>query len=372
MPWEGAASCAFVCKFAKDPSTPRSMYFNDVEAHEIATLYARHFNEALPEQYPRIAYVPAFIVEFVDRPGRPVCGCELRLSGGTFKKYNNNVGAVCAVSPEEAADLSRTSTLQNWDPTATAQAFSHFSWEHSGAQVLICDIQGVENRFTDPQIHTMSGKGFGLGNLGQTGIRAFLLRHTCTDLCRAVGLQAIQAKDLTERQVQASFANATGNLAPPGSTSAVPKRHPAAATAVAPSAGSDVLVIGDSPPTTLGRGMNSSASTAYISHQASAAALTGRRPLQQPSSSQSRERPPHPTSQQQATSNHVSRSSAGAHSSRVSSSQSTPAHSPSPSASPRAAAARTLAQTSSAPAPPPKPVGLDETDEALMASIMGD
>jgi hypothetical protein len=145
MPWEGNPSCSFVCKFAKDPSTPKSMYFNDVEAHEIATLYARKFNEHLPEAFPRIGYVPAFIVEFVDRPGRPVCGCEQRLTG-KFKKYNNNVGAVCAMTPEEQAEMQRTSTLQNWDPTSTAQAFSHFSYEHSSCQVLICDIQGQQAR----------------------------------------------------------------------------------------------------------------------------------------------------------------------------------------------------------------------------------
>src|SRR5437870_5422067 len=101
------------------------MYFNDVEAHEIATLYATNFNNILPQRYPRIKYVPAFIVEFVDRPGRPVCGCEQALEG-KFKKYNNNVGAVCAMSAEDQAELAR-SVLQNWDPQGTAQAFSHFS-----------------------------------------------------------------------------------------------------------------------------------------------------------------------------------------------------------------------------------------------------
>src|ERR1700731_3459076 len=62
MHWEGDPGAEFVCKFAKDPSTSKSMYFNDVEAHEIAALYANQFNESLPAAYPRIQYVPAFVV----------------------------------------------------------------------------------------------------------------------------------------------------------------------------------------------------------------------------------------------------------------------------------------------------------------------
>jgi hypothetical protein len=350
------------------------MYFNDVEAHEIATLYTRKFNEHLPEQYPRIGYVPAFIVEFVDRPGRPVCGCEQHLEG-KFKKYNNNVGAVCAMSNEEQAELNRTTTLTNWDPTSTAQAFSHFSWEHSQSQVLICDIQGVENRFTDPQIHTMSGKGFGLGNLGQTGIRAFLLRHTCTDLCRAVGLQPIKAKDLNERQVQANFGSAPVHHAPPGSNLAAASGSQGGMTAKRVHGGhhnnnggggtSDVLIINDTPPAAAAphqRGMSSSASTAFISHQASQAVInpSGRPPHQQQQHAhQSRDRHQQPPQSQQRHS-----------------SASTPSHSPSPSASPKAGPFRSLQQSppvTAAPAPSSlKKTGLDDSDEALMASIMGD
>jgi hypothetical protein len=48
--------------------------------------------------------------------------------------------------------------------------------------------QGVEDTYTDPQIHTGSGKGFGRGNLGQAGITAFLTRHKCNAICEHLGL----------------------------------------------------------------------------------------------------------------------------------------------------------------------------------------
>lgn len=50
------------------------------------------------------------------------------------------------------------------------QAFSHFTFERSGHQLIIVDIQGVGDLYTDPQIHTESGTDFGDGNLGKTSI----------------------------------------------------------------------------------------------------------------------------------------------------------------------------------------------------------
>ncbi|KAG8145639.1 putative Eukaryotic elongation factor 2 kinase protein [Naja naja] len=44
-------------------------------------------------------------------------------------------------------------------------AFSHFTFERSGHQLIIVDIQGVGDLYTDPQIHTESGTDFGDGNL---------------------------------------------------------------------------------------------------------------------------------------------------------------------------------------------------------------
>lgn len=50
------------------------------------------------------------------------------------------------------------------------QAFSHFTFERSGHQLSVVDIQGVGDLYTDPQIHTESGTGFGDGNLGKSSL----------------------------------------------------------------------------------------------------------------------------------------------------------------------------------------------------------
>jgi len=181
----------FVCKFAKDKDTPRTLYYNDIEAQVYAYQWAKKFNEGKTPR--KITFVPAFVLELVDRPGRPVCGCE-RLIKGEFRKHNNNVGAVCTYP----GDYTEESKMD----VKIAQAFSHFTYSNSNGQILICDIQGVEGMYTDPQIHTISGKGFGSGNLGSTGIRAFLLRHECNNTCQVMGLAVIKPSQLGEQNVQ--------------------------------------------------------------------------------------------------------------------------------------------------------------------------
>ena len=47
----------------------------------------------------------------------------------------------------------------------------------SNKRLLVCDIQGVGDLYTDPQIHTYHGHGFGMGNLGNDGIIKFFKTH---------------------------------------------------------------------------------------------------------------------------------------------------------------------------------------------------
>jgi Alpha-kinase family len=55
------------------------------------------------------------------------------------------------------------------------------------------DISGVGDRYTDPQILSADGKGYGRGNLGQKGINKFLDTHRCNAICRYLKLPSINA-----------------------------------------------------------------------------------------------------------------------------------------------------------------------------------
>ena len=83
---------------------------------------------------------------------------------GEYKKFNNN---------------------WSWtdDERNTPQAFSHFTYERSNYKILVCDIQGVGDTWTDPQIHSSNGEGYGKGNMGQAGIDKFFGSHRCNGIC---------------------------------------------------------------------------------------------------------------------------------------------------------------------------------------------
>uniref|UniRef100_A0A914RRH0 Alpha-type protein kinase domain-containing protein n=1 Tax=Parascaris equorum TaxID=6256 RepID=A0A914RRH0_PAREQ len=76
------------------------------------------------------------VLEFTDEAGCPLYHLEHYIEGD-YVKYNSNSGFV--------SDITRN----------TPQAFSHFTFERSGHQLIVVDIQGVGDLYTDPQIHTV-------------------------------------------------------------------------------------------------------------------------------------------------------------------------------------------------------------------------
>ena len=71
------------------------------------------------------------------------------------------------VNPESTEGLARR----------TPHAFSHFTFVKSQFKKIVVNIQGVQDVYTDPSIHTMDGEGYGDGNLGIRGIALFFLSY---------------------------------------------------------------------------------------------------------------------------------------------------------------------------------------------------
>eukprot|EP01132_Coremiostelium_polycephalum_P009361 gene9361-11495_t len=162
----------FVLKLYKkeaEQQTSRELYFEDVKMQMVCRDWGHKFNQNKPPK--KIEFLMSWVVELVERPtnGVPLlCSIEPLLVG-EFKKNNSNYGAV----------------LNN---RSTPQAFSHFTYENSNKQMIIVDIQGVDDLYTDPQVHTADGKGYGLGNLGRTGINKFINSHKCNAVCALLNL----------------------------------------------------------------------------------------------------------------------------------------------------------------------------------------
>ena len=159
---------AYVAKSYKDAAVgTREAYERDCKMQQDAKLWGERFDALHPPK--PVDFLQCFLLEMVDRPGCPVFACE-RAVTGEYIKHNNNSGFVES------------------HRRATPQAFSHFSFQASRGQMIIVDIQGVQDLYTDPQIHTLNGTGYGEGNLGVNGFALFFAAHRCTPLCARLGL----------------------------------------------------------------------------------------------------------------------------------------------------------------------------------------
>ena len=72
------------------------------------------------------------------------------------------------------------------------QALSHFSYDVTNGQSLLCDLQGAVYQngvvLTDPAILSVSGE-FGPTDLGLKGISTFFCHHVCNEYCRSFWLR---------------------------------------------------------------------------------------------------------------------------------------------------------------------------------------
>lgn len=164
-----------VAKFSIRPAEPSS-YLSDVEMQAVCAHYAALYNEHEPPL--KVYYARSWLLKLKDR-GDLVCSVEEFLPG-SYVKYSNNNGYV-------GKETSSTEERERNTP----QAFSHFSFVASDFRLMIVDIQGVNDSYTDPQIHTADGRGFGAGNLGTLGMEKFLESHRCNEVCRWLGLRSI-------------------------------------------------------------------------------------------------------------------------------------------------------------------------------------
>ena len=142
-----------------------AVYFDDIKMQMVAKNLSTKFNARNPPK--RVDFLHAFAIE-VTRGGEKLLFCiERAMETGRYVKHNNNsgfveygddgikaaldVGGRAAAGAASSGSSTATETVGKLH-RATPHAFSRFTFEATRGELMVVDIQGVDDLFTDPQV----------------------------------------------------------------------------------------------------------------------------------------------------------------------------------------------------------------------------
>jgi hypothetical protein len=191
---------------------------------------SKKFNDMLvelvrcvPISLPHIEFLPLWFYTW-DEPdvqGRiAAILCERRLDSSRYKKWNDNKGGLDSLNKQLGCDIApiiattdeekclegneegnekqeelgpvNLSNLTRIIDDDVPQAFSHWSWQYTKGDSLVCDLQGVLGKesfqLTDPAIHSRKRR-YGPTDHGRKGHHLFFATHKCSPLCCVLSLR---------------------------------------------------------------------------------------------------------------------------------------------------------------------------------------
>lgn len=206
---------------------PSQIDFHEACARTQLTAHrlANKFNSILTEKgigVPPITFLVPHYYTWNDSGGQNVAVlAEKRLDHRRYKKWNDNKGGIdtlllvkpLTIIPECNEESSDDDDELEADLIVSAddgniknriidddvpQAFSHWTYQYTHGDNLVCDLQGVmsdEFELTDPTIHSSKGLVFGRTDHRCNGMKLFFSTHQCNPLCDALRLRTPHFRD---------------------------------------------------------------------------------------------------------------------------------------------------------------------------------
>lgn len=174
-----ASTNRFVVKSFKRDGKRLAHVAEDMQCQTLCKAFALEFNALSAEKHSIDFIVTTCLKGKSGMDSGNECMSLEPFIEGSYIKYNGNSGYVNESSPDDRFNQA-------------AQAFSHFTFERSRGQFLVCDLQGVGHVLTDPAVHTLNPERFKLTdtNLGTEGFKFFFCTHECNDICRKLRLES--------------------------------------------------------------------------------------------------------------------------------------------------------------------------------------
>lgn len=168
-------------KWSDERSNCIKRCFETAHIHAVAASFSAEFNRERPDDAYEIQFSKVGVMRVTNGSKHEFFTYEKFLEGGRYTKFNTNFYFLPGQDTEE-----------DNIPSATCQAFSHYTWEKSGKILVVCDLQGITIRsklkLTDPVIHYTHVLCHGSTNLGKAGIDQFFKIHVCNSFCRELKL----------------------------------------------------------------------------------------------------------------------------------------------------------------------------------------
>ena len=111
---------------------------------------------------------------------------------GPVMKYNNNCGYICELCQSKLYNKPFSSQeneryLSYFASADIVNAFTHYTYQETNGNLMICDLQGVLTNCFSPLCLTK--KPSGKYNIGIIGMVAFFRNHICGETCKKLELK---------------------------------------------------------------------------------------------------------------------------------------------------------------------------------------